>query len=743
MNDSTTVNVNVNGSDSTGDMLNNAGGNFAGLWKQMALGQGVASLVQDAVELTIKTIGDSIKTAADFQTQIVRLNTSAGESKDNLKLVADGIDHIAISTGTTLEQLGKGAYTIESAGFHGADALKVLKAASEGAKTEGADLGKVTDAVTSALRDYNMPASAAADVTSKMVTAVGQGKTTFEQLTGSLHSVLPLASALHVPMSDILGDLASMTVHGMSADQATQNMAEALRKMQSPTSAMTGELAQLGIKSSDLAEHLGTKGLSGTLQEISDAIMKKMGPAGKVMLDAFNGNKVQAEDAMKMMSAMPQKLQDIAEGYKKGTLSLKDYRTDLKSLPADQANLLQQFVNLNNKANGFSDVLKSGKNASQDYGQALAAATGDATTMNVALMLTGDNAAYTKGAVDAVGKSAAEAGGHVLGWAEIQGTFNQKWSEFQAGMQVGMQKVGEVFLPILSAIIDGLMAFGKWIGQVWQAAQPFINLMVAVFKPALDELGRALGELWKSFQPIWQVIQGPVMMALGILAAMIFGPMIAAFAAIGVAAYILIKIGTFFVELYNVAARMIGAVIGAIGEFNRIMNQTHGNVQAALAGAGTWLYNAGRDIINGLVNGIKSMIGGAADAVKNVASGAVDAAKKMLGIHSPSTVFADIGENMGKGLIQGIENIKDAANLSVTSLVQTDIVANNNPMQPFSNQAPASNTTSYSSADHSSRNITIQQVVLASDSAANAFFDHLTQDNINVGKGLSPVQGAY
>ena len=165
-----------------------------------------------------------VKMAGDFQASTERLVTSAGESQKNIGLVRDGILAMAGSVGYSAEQLSAAMYKIESGGQHGADGLRVLQAAAEGAKTENADLTTVADAVTSAMQDYHLKASDAAMVTSKLVAATASGKMTFEELAGSMSAILPIASANHVSLNDILGDLASMTVHGESAQQAAQNL---------------------------------------------------------------------------------------------------------------------------------------------------------------------------------------------------------------------------------------------------------------------------------------------------------------------------------------------------------------------------------------------------------------------------------------------------------------------------------------------------------------------------------------
>lgn len=64
----------------------------------------------------------------------------------------------------------------------------------------------------------------------------------------------------------------------------------------------------------------------------------------------------------------------------------------------------------------------------------------------------------------------------------------------------------------------------------------------------------------------------------------------------------------------------------------------------------------GKDLVQGLINGIKGMISGVKDNIAEVAYGAVSTLKDILGIHSPSTVFEEIGVNMMQGLDIGMKD---------------------------------------------------------------------------------------
>lgn len=82
------------------------------------------------------------------------------------------------------------------------------------------------------------------------------------------------------------------------------------------------------------------------------------------------------------------------------------------------------------------------------------------------------------------------------------------------------------------------------------------------------------------------------------------------------------------------------------------ISSTLSGLAAAAVG---WARSIGEGIVRGIVNGIRAGLGWVRDAARNLAQSAVDAAKDALGIHSPSRVFADFGQNTVAGFIQGIE----------------------------------------------------------------------------------------
>ena len=64
--------------------------------------------------------------------------------------------------------------------------------------------------------------------------------------------------------------------------------------------------------------------------------------------------------------------------------------------------------------------------------------------------------------------------------------------------------------------------------------------------------------------------------------------------------------------------------------------------------------SVGKDLISGLKNGIKDKAKEAVNAAKGIAKDAIQAAKNLLGINSPSKVFAEIGRYVDEGFVVGL-----------------------------------------------------------------------------------------
>jgi TP901 family phage tail tape measure protein len=235
------------------------------------------------------------KSAGNFEEGLTRLNTAAGESAKALPMVGEGIKQIASDTGTSLDQLNKGAFMIESAGFHGAAALKVLSAAAEGAKISGADLGTVGNATTTVMNDFGLKAMDATKAVSGLNAIVSHGKTTLEDLASASSRYLPTAAALHISFGDVGGAMATLTGEGISAKLAAMGLNSTMLALAASSPAAKKEMEAMGLSSQKVANDLTHRGLTFALNEVAQAALNA-GPKGSApyiaaMKEMVGGNR--------------------------------------------------------------------------------------------------------------------------------------------------------------------------------------------------------------------------------------------------------------------------------------------------------------------------------------------------------------------------------------------------------------------------------------------------------------------
>ena len=86
------------------------------------------------------------------------------------------------------------------------------------------------------------------------------------------------------------------------------------------------------------------------------------------------------------------------------------------------------------------------------------------------------------------------------------------------------------------------------------------------------------------------------------------------------------------------------------------------------------IIEVGKNIVRGLWEGIKAMASWIGDKVSGFVGGLVDGVKGVLGIHSPSRVFAGIGQNMALGLGQGFEKQMQSVTAGIQDAIPTPTV---------------------------------------------------------------------
>ena len=131
-------------------------------------------------------------------------------------------------------------------------------------------------------------------------------------------------------------------------------------------------------------------------------------------------------------------------------------------------------------------------------------------------------------------------------------------------------------------------------------------------------------------------------------------------------------------EVISLGLQMVLALVKGLAQNLPQLVQGALNMIDTIAGA---LYDAlpdiievGKNIVRGLWEGIKAMASWIGEKVSGFVGGLVDGVKGVLGIHSPSRVFAGIGQNMALGLGQGFEKQMQSVTAGIQDAIPTPTV---------------------------------------------------------------------
>ena len=131
-------------------------------------------------------------------------------------------------------------------------------------------------------------------------------------------------------------------------------------------------------------------------------------------------------------------------------------------------------------------------------------------------------------------------------------------------------------------------------------------------------------------------------------------------------------------EVISLGLQMVLALVKGLAQNLPQLVQGTLNMIDTIAGA---FYDAlpdiievGKNIVKGLWEGIKAMASWLKDKVTDFMGGIVDGVKGVLGIHSPSKVFAGIGENMALGLGQGFDRTMQSVGANIQDAIPTPTV---------------------------------------------------------------------
>ena len=276
----------------------------------------------------------------------------------------------------------------------------------------------------------------------------------------------------------------------------------------------------------------------------------------------------------------------------------------------------------------------------------------------------------------------------------------EQFKRFKIELQDLAMTVGDALLPplleIVRAVQPAVSAFVAWAKEHPALIKGLIGaaLGMAALKAVVLSGAWALNFFVKSPLALasvaWHTLAARVLIGRAALLAG-SGPLKAIGMAAGLSTGAMAKLGAAFVGMKGAAVAAltavgravlwlgravllnpIGLVLSAIAgaayliwrnwdTIGPLLGRVWGHIKSGFEAAWQWLkglpgrmLDIGRQIVTGLIDGIQAKLSAAKDAVMNLGATVRDGLKNLLGIRSPSRVFADLGGFLGDGLSHGM-----------------------------------------------------------------------------------------
>lgn len=226
------------------------------------------------------------------------------------------------------------------------------------------------------------------------------------------------------------------------------------------------------------------------------------------------------------------------------------------------------------------------------------------------------------------------------------------WSDVFAALKTTVVATAAVVAALLIALVAVLTGVITGIAQALKHGVQAFN----AFRTDVVAMSDALKSAWAALVEFWNdLIAGEWTQAVADLEALFAG-----------LSEFLVKLLASIYDLFDmtvgqIVALIAGFVEGVYGFFKSLYDSLVGHslipdlVNAIIATFTNVDWGGiGRSIVDGIKGGISGAVGGLVSAAQSAARAALDAAKGILGIHSPSRAFEQVGQAVMEGFARGI-----------------------------------------------------------------------------------------
>lgn len=597
--------------------------------------------------------GGALKAGGDFEAAMNQVRAVSGATGAEFDALRQQARDLGATTQFSASEAAEAMNFMAMAGMNATEILGAMPDALKLAAAAQLDMGTTADVVTNIMAGYGMTVDQLSGAVDVLVQAFTNANTDLPQLAEAMKYAGPIASAAGVSFEEAAAAIGLMGNAGIQGTMAGTSLRGAIARMLNPTSKVTNLIDEMNLSASDAAE------MMGSLDGATDDLAGVLAAAGISFTDA--------------------------EGRLR---PLDEILAQLEPHASDAGFFLEVFGQRAGPA--MAALVSQGSAALRDMTGLLENSTGRAAEV-AAVQMEGFNGSMRlmKSAVEALLISIADSG--LLEAAAAFVTTLAGWIQNLSETNPLLLRIGVIIGGVLAALGPLLMFVGMFAGAIANLA-PLLGLIgpaLTIIKVAFTALTGPIGliiaavsalvwvfatdflgirtwvvdaakAVWRAFVSMGEWIGETVSNLVSTLQTwaanlrQIFDGIVSGVIEKATA----LKDGVvrhFQLLVDLVTALFRGDFSGAFQAAKDILANFLSTLNEIFGGLPAKMLQVGKDLMMGLVDGVKSMMSNAVDAVKGVGNNIVDGFKGLLGIQSPSKVFHEFGEEIGQGLADGID----------------------------------------------------------------------------------------
>lgn len=210
----------------------------------------------------------AVKTTADFEAQMSRVQAISGATGEDLQALEDQAIQLGASTKFSASEAAQGMENLASAGFSTQEIMAAMPGMLDLAAASGEDLAASSDIAASTLRGFGLEAEQAGHVADVLAKNAADTNAAVADTGEAMKYVAPVAAAMGIGFEECAAAIGIMSDAGIKGSQAGTSLRGALSRLAKPTEQMQAKMDELGLSFFDSeGKMLSLKDMTAMLQD--------------------------------------------------------------------------------------------------------------------------------------------------------------------------------------------------------------------------------------------------------------------------------------------------------------------------------------------------------------------------------------------------------------------------------------------------------------------------------------------